>query len=496
MESKPADDLTQPPGSQSEATAAPAVDASPVVGEPPIPPVPRQTFLRGLYANLRSGFRIAILRRVQPSDLVTGLGQVVALFLIAAGVALLLDWLSAVADAQFDYSGFYSWAICIVMTLWACALATRSLSAGADTRTLIIAIVSVAPWLFLVIAVLARVPLPESDPFFGLVVAFFVFLFAVRAIRAAYGFLRFSTIAVVLAAAVIAGLGTYNGYIYARLWQAPYEESSDEDESDSSATESTLFDQPARIAEAVEKVEPGKPGVINTFFVGFAGDGSQQIFRREVLFGESVFADRMASGHRSLELINDESDRLSHPLGTMTGLSYALKLVASRMNADEDVLVLFLTSHGSQDEGLYVRNGNLPLNSIEPEEVRRALDISGIKWRVVIVSACYSGAFIDALKSDTTLVITAADADHTSFGCADDRDLTYFGEAFLKDALPKAASLEEAFVAARDDIAQREKAEKLTPSNPQMFVGEAMARKLMELGPLPVSATLPTSSTK
>ena len=403
-----------------------------------------------------------------------------------AGVALLLDWLSAVADAQFDYSGFYSWAICIVMTLWACALATRSLSAGADTRTLIIAIVSVAPWLFLVIAVLARVPLPESDPFFGLVVAFFVFLFAVRAIRAAYGFLRFSTIAVVLAAAVIAGLGTYNGYIYARLWQAPYEESSDEDESDSSATESTLFDQPARIAEAVEKVEPGKPGVINTFFVGFAGDGSQQIFRREVLFGESVFADRMASGHRSLELINDETDRLSHPLGTMTGLSYALKLVASRMNADEDVLVLFLTSHGSQDEGLYVHNGNLPLNSIEPEAVRRALDISGIKWRVVIVSACYSGAFIDALKSDTTLVITAADADHTSFGCADDRDLTYFGEAFLKDALPKAASLQDAFVAARDDIAQREKAEKLTPSNPQMFVGAQMQEKLAAMGSLPL----------
>jgi hypothetical protein len=167
------------------------------------------------------------------------------------------------------------------------------------------------------------------------------------------------------------------------------------------------------------------------------------------------------------------------------------------MDPAEDVLVLLLTSHGSREDGISIRTGLLPIGSdLPPGDLRAALDDSGIKWRIVIVSACYAGVFVEPLKSDTTLVITAADADHTSFGCADDRDLTYFGEAFLRDALPRAPSLEAAFRSAREDIAGREKAEKLTPSHPQFFVGEAMARKLAELGTLPVRAVVPINSNK
>src|SRR5262249_18625845 len=116
-------------------------------------------------------------------------------------------------------------------------------------------------------------------------------------------------------------------------------------------------------------------------------------------------------------------------------------------------------------------------------------------WRIVIVSACYAGVFIEPLKSDTTMIVTAADSQHTSFGCNDQRDLTYFGEAFLKDSLPNAASLEAAFGHARDEIAEREEQEKLTPSNPQMGGGASMSRKLAQLGPLPF-APAPSSSSK
>ena len=95
----------------------------------------------------------------------------------------------------------------------------------------------------------------------------------------------------------------------------------------------------------------------------------------------------------------------------------------------------------------------------------------------------HQGVFKDALKSDKTLVITAADAEHTSFGCADDRDLTYFGEAFLRDALPGAASLEAAFLKARSLIDERENKEHLSHSNPQIDIGPAIRRKLQTLGP-------------
>jgi hypothetical protein len=150
------------------------------------------------------------------------------------------------------------------------------------------------------------------------------------------------------------------------------------------------------------------------------------------------------------------------------------------MDPEQDVLVLMLTSHGSQD-GLAVVNGTLPLMQLSPVELRHALDESGIKWRVVVVSACYSGVFLDALKGDGTLVITAADAEHSSFGCDDDRDLTYFGEAFLKDSIPTSRTLEEAFRKAAALIQQRETSEHKTRSNPQMSVGAQIRAKLMGL---------------
>jgi hypothetical protein len=89
--------------------------------------------------------------------------------------------------------------------------------------------------------------------------------------------------------------------------------------------------------------------------------------------------------------------------------------------------------------------------------------------------------FIDALKSETTAIVTASDAAHSSFGCQEDRELTWFGEAFLKDALPSSDSLEEAFGRAAKLIAQREESEHEAHSNPQLYVGALMRHKLKEL---------------
>jgi hypothetical protein len=106
------------------------------------------------------------------------------------------------------------------------------------------------------------------------------------------------------------------------------------------------------------------------------------------------------------------------------------------------------------------------------------LDAAKIRWRIVVVSACYSGGFIEPLKSDTTLVITAADAQHTSFGCGSESDFTYFGRAYFDQALRKQASFIAAFDDARRIIEARERGEGKTPSNPQMYVGKAMKERL------------------
>ncbi|MES1263459.1 MAG: C13 family peptidase, partial [Peristeroidobacter soli] len=103
---------------------------------------------------------------------------------------------------------------------------------------------------------------------------------------------------------------------------------------------------------------------------------------------------------------------------------------------------------------------------------------SGIRYRVIVISACHAGSFIYALGDENTIVLTAAASDRSSFGCSDDNDLTYFGEAFYRDALPKAKSLREAFDNARAAIKERESREGRTPSNPQAYFGKALEPKL------------------
>jgi len=238
--------------------------------------------------------------------------------------------------------------------------------------------------------------------------------------------------------------------------------------------------QPGLVASTVAAMQAQRPGVADVFFVGFAGYGGQRVFHREATFARDVFAQRYGAQRRSLLLVNDESDRDTLPLASRTNLRHALRLIGARMDPEEDVLVLLLTSHGTEDE-LEVRNGDLPLAMLQPGDVRAALDAAGIRWRVVIASACFAGIFIRPLRDASTLVVAAADARHSSFGCDDERELTWFGEAFLRDALPRAGSLEEAFAMARGIIMKRERVERFVHSRPQIHVGSAIRAKLAQL---------------
>jgi Peptidase C13 family len=308
-------------------------------------------------------------------------------------------------------------------------------------------------------------------------------LLAWRVLGAAYGVVRARPLvtALVLLAAAPWVFGLLN--LDTRLWvtEAPDQaEASD----DNGEAESLFYDQPSRIAAAVARVRASQPGKTGVYFVGFAGDGDQGVFRREAQFAADVFGTRYGTQQRSVLLINDVEDRDSWPLASVAGLTQTLRVLASRMNTEEDVLVLFLTSHGSED-GLEVSNGTLPLAQLAPADLREALEAAGIRWRVLVVSACYAGVFLEELKSDTSAIITAADAEHSSFGCQDDRELTWFGEAFLKDSLPGSASLEQAFHKAAGLIARREEQEHQIHSNPQLYVGPLMQRKLAELAPAP-----------
>jgi len=106
------------------------------------------------------------------------------------------------------------------------------------------------------------------------------------------------------------------------------------------------------------------------------------------------------------------------------------------------------------------------------------LEALPVRHKVVVISACYSGGFVEPIKDDSMMIITAAAHDKPSFGCSDRSKMTYFGEAFFKDALLKSNTFEDAFYRARDIVRGREAKEGFENSNPLIFKPKAIVSQL------------------
>ena len=244
------------------------------------------------------------------------------------------------------------------------------------------------------------------------------------------------------------------------------------------SAEALIYRQPALVEQALSQLESGTPGVTDAYLLAFGGDANEDVFRNEVEYAQTLFAQRFGMQQRTLVLLNNPDTTTDTPLATLSNLRLALTGIGARMDRKEDLLVLFMTTHGSEDHQLFIDLQPLALDWIDPTALRSALDGAGIDWRVVIVAACYSGGFIEALATPMSLVITAARADRPSFGCGSDAELTYFGRAFLVDALNQANSLPAAFELAREAVAQREKDDGFEPSEPQMSMGALIGPRL------------------
>lgn len=217
---------------------------------------------------------------------------------------------------------------------------------------------------------------------------------------------------------------------------------------------------PAELGTVLAALEPSQRGRINMYLLAVAGDGSQEVFRREVEFVRSQFDRDFGTRGRSIALVNTRSAASTAPPATVDNIRESLKAIAARMDRDNDILFLFMTSHGGKDHEFKLSQNATTLRGLRPKELAEMLAESRIRWKVVLVSACYSGGFIAPLKNEGTMVMTAARADRTSFGCEDENDFTYFGRAFFKEALPASGSFFEAFGKAKALVDEREKDDK------------------------------------
>jgi hypothetical protein len=285
------------------------------------------------------------------------------------------------------------------------------------------------------------------------------------------------------------------------LWSFDYARSADASKADqapsmAAAIEETLYRQPEILERELAALQPGRKGVVDVFLVGMAGYGRQDVFMREVGSVATLFRERFDADGHIVQLVNNPRTLKDRPVASATSLEASLKRVARAMDGDEDVLVLFLTSHGSQEHEFTIEMRPLELRQITPAMLRQMLDASGIRNRVVIVSACYSGGFVRDLAGEGTLVIAAAAPDRNSFGCTNEAEWTYFGRAYFDEALRNTRSFTKAFEMATPVIAQREAAQQYLPSNPVMRGGEALEDSLRRLEARldPASATASTEA--
>jgi hypothetical protein len=242
--------------------------------------------------------------------------------------------------------------------------------------------------------------------------------------------------------------------------------------------EQVLYDQPRMMRDALAGLSPRVAGKPNLYVLVFAGDGGEDVFRNEAEYAGSLFARRFGATAHTLVLENNPASLITRPLASWSNLDAAFAGLGKVMRPDQDILLLYVTSHGGPDHTLLVDMNPLPLDQIGATDLAGILAMHRFKWKVLVVNACYSGGFAPLLRGPGTLVLTAARTDRSSFGCGSDSDITYFGKAWLVDALNRTPDFIDAFKQASSEISQWERKDKLTSSEPQIDIGSGIAEQL------------------
>ncbi|MEO5494236.1 MAG: C13 family peptidase [Sphingomonas sp.] len=251
-----------------------------------------------------------------------------------------------------------------------------------------------------------------------------------------------------------------------------------------------LLDEQRKLDKALGALGSQKPGVVDAYVV-VVGLDSDPIFGREAREAGKVLSRRYnAVGHTIVLAGTDGNGPSTLPNGSPRNLAVALARVAELMDKKQDVLVLYTAGHGAK-VGLAYHDADDGFGIIPPARMARIFDELGIKNRLLILSACFSGIFVPSLSSDTTALFTAASADRTSFGCQSDRDWTFYGDAMINNALRQPVPLAKAGENAQALIAKWEGMNSdITPSQPQIAIGGKVSTWLT-----PLEARMPRTAT-
>jgi Peptidase C13 family len=157
------------------------------------------------------------------------------------------------------------------------------------------------------------------------------------------------------------------------------------------------------------------------------------------------------------------------PVGDDTTILSFVRTAAEQA-APQDVIFVHISTHGAPYE-LARRIGEGETTALSSRALAGMLAPLAGHPTVVVISACYSGSFIRDLREAQRIILTAARADRSSFGCAAESRHTLFGEAELKAFGEPDRSLHQIFTDIRRNVAAMEHRQHFTPSEPQVSVG-------------------------
>jgi hypothetical protein len=247
------------------------------------------------------------------------------------------------------------------------------------------------------------------------------------------------------------------------------------------------LEQQQRLSADIAALQPQQAGTIDAYVVVVALD-ADPVFTRESREAAAVLSNRYNAAGRSILLASGPDSKSAQ--GSPANIAAALAAVAARMDLNEDVLVLYTTSHGNAKTGIAYQDGNNSFGMMSPSRLANLINGLGIKRRLILISACYSGVFISPMASDETVIVTAASERRASFGCTPGNDWTFFGDAMINHAMRQPISFEAAAKDAKKLIFDWENQLGVISSEPQMSVGTKSATWLSRLeSQMPKTAT-------
>jgi len=444
--------------------------------------------LANFLRNLGAGGRLACFLRIDRFAFRIDLAQLLLLFALSAAIDIIGDWFRAAEPREFSLLGagpeLYAAGL-LLLTAALIALLNRQRHVALALPVIALASLPAMQVLhYLPYLIAPAQEAGEGRLLFEYAIVVWIMVILVRCVAVAFaplppfGWLRAIGGGLLLAAPIWFG----DALIQSDPWWQAKADVALPAGGINAGSEEVLAAQAFLLGHVLDNLQDERPEQTDLYFVGFAPYGRQDDYRADAEAAQHVMDTRWGTDGRSVLLINNPQTLLTAPFATVTNLRETLNEIGSVIDEEDDVVMVYLAGRGNADHKLAAEQPPLSLVELAPAGLRQLLDDAGIKWRIIVVSACYSGGFLAPLQDDHTLIVTDARADRMSFGCGDRGPATFFGEAFFAQGMQKSDAIPAAFEVARARVAERERdAGYSPPSDPQIFVGAEMAEKMKTL---------------